>query len=374
LKKIALSISLLLILALAFTLSGCSTPTPAATTTQVTNPLDRIAAAEARLSAVETAIGKVNAPVDTKAITDTANNAVSTANSAKATANEAKTGIDALQKSINDQKAQLDSLNTKLTQLLATSTPTPTSSNPSNPSSSTSTTSTLGKVTLKVTSYSGTIIPQGTFDFAGNTYAVASIDINSGGSGYTIAPTFRISGGTGSGATAHAILGTGTLNTSVVSIIVDSPGSGYINTAGGRPTIEFINNSFGAGSSASFSINNLNMAFTTQTTDPTITLKLTNAESYDINNLIFDLYLNSDQELNSSNIATKMKLVGTNATFRSIYSDSQEFDFESSGNGLSILAGKTKYVYITPTITLKNVINDADVNFIVTAKIIDFSS
>jgi hypothetical protein len=56
---------------------------------------------------------------------------------------------------------------------------------------------------------------------------VVSINVTNGGSGYTSAPTVSITSSSGIGATAVAVLGTGTTANKVVSITVTNPGSGY---------------------------------------------------------------------------------------------------------------------------------------------------
>lgn len=56
---------------------------------------------------------------------------------------------------------------------------------------------------------------------------VVSVNVTNGGSGYTSAPTVSITGSSGFGATATAVLGTGTTSDKVVSIIVTNPGTGY---------------------------------------------------------------------------------------------------------------------------------------------------
>ena len=55
---------------------------------------------------------------------------------------------------------------------------------------------------------------------------ITVINVVSGGSGYTTAPAVTISGGGGSGATAHATISGG----AVTAITVDNPGSGYTST------------------------------------------------------------------------------------------------------------------------------------------------
>ena len=50
-----------------------------------------------------------------------------------------------------------------------------------------------------------------------------NIQVTNGGSGYSSAPSVTISGGSGTGATAHAVVVAGT----VVAVILDNPGTGY---------------------------------------------------------------------------------------------------------------------------------------------------
>jgi hypothetical protein len=54
-------------------------------------------------------------------------------------------------------------------------------------------------------------------------YSVTGFVIENGGQGYTTAPQIIISGGGGSGATAHSVVDNGV----ITSVIVDTPGSGY---------------------------------------------------------------------------------------------------------------------------------------------------
>lgn len=70
---------------------------------------------------------------------------------------------------------------------------------------------------------------------------VAGINITSGGSGYTSAPTVTISGGGGTGATAKANLAGG----AVASIVITNPGSGFTSA----PTVSFSGGG-GAGAAA----------------------------------------------------------------------------------------------------------------------------
>ena len=61
------------------------------------------------------------------------------------------------------------------------------------------------------------------------TYSIGSIEVASGGSGYTLVPTVQIitaPGDTGSGATAEALISLGR----VTAIVVTNPGSGYVKT------------------------------------------------------------------------------------------------------------------------------------------------
>ena len=53
-----------------------------------------------------------------------------------------------------------------------------------------------------------------------------NITVTAGGSGYGSAPSVTISGGSGAGATAHAIVQNG----SVIQVILDNPGTGYLAT------------------------------------------------------------------------------------------------------------------------------------------------
>lgn len=54
-----------------------------------------------------------------------------------------------------------------------------------------------------------------------------TVALGAQGTGYTTAPAVAFTGGGGSGATAHAVLGTGANAGKVVSIAIDTPGSGY---------------------------------------------------------------------------------------------------------------------------------------------------
>ena len=65
-----------------------------------------------------------------------------------------------------------------------------------------------------------------TFDgtlFVGQGGVSPNITVTNGGSGYGVAPTVTISGGSGTGATAHAVVQNG----SVIQVILDNPGHGY---------------------------------------------------------------------------------------------------------------------------------------------------
>ena len=260
------------------------------------------------------------------------------------------TRIDALDKQVKD-------LQDSVTKLVTASTP-------SKPVNTGTPTSTIGNVSIKVTSSSGTIIPEGTYDFAGNTYKVSTIDVLSGGSGYKSTPVIRVTGGIGDGVSARAVVVGGT----VTGIIVDNGGEGYLN----RPTqlqVSFL----GGGCTVSAVAVVSTMELTDLTLDPTITIKITNGENYNISNLIFDLVLLADNDVPSSNVVNKLKLNGTNASFRNTYTDSQMFTFETSGSGITIYANTTKYIYITPSILLKNANTDGDINFDVSALLVDFS-
>jgi hypothetical protein len=69
---------------------------------------------------------------------------------------------------------------------------------------------------------------------AGALPGVSEVQVTDGGSGYTAAPTVRIIGGGGSGATAVAVLGAGADAGKVVRIDVTNVGSGYMNV----PTVD----------------------------------------------------------------------------------------------------------------------------------------
>jgi hypothetical protein len=65
---------------------------------------------------------------------------------------------------------------------------------------------------------------QATATNAGNSGAYASsFTITAGGSGYQVAPAVHLTGATGTGATAHAVITNGV----VTSIVLDTPGSAY---------------------------------------------------------------------------------------------------------------------------------------------------
>ena len=69
--------------------------------------------------------------------------------------------------------------------------------------------------------------------------SISAINVTSGGTGYTSAPTVTLTGGGGSGATATAIVDSG----SVIGVAITNPGTGYT----GVPTVAFTG---GAGSGA----------------------------------------------------------------------------------------------------------------------------
>ena len=73
---------------------------------------------------------------------------------------------------------------------------------------------------------------------------VAAINVTAPGGNYSSAPSVSISSGGGSGATAYAVLGTGSQSTQVVAVVITDPGTGYTGT----PTIGF---SGGGGTGAS---------------------------------------------------------------------------------------------------------------------------
>jgi hypothetical protein len=321
----------------------------------------------------------------------TANQAQTDATNAKQTANQSQTTLTQLQSTISQVQTDVNSLKSQVTtnpqvandvatlkstvaSLQTTVTtlqnkvneiPAPTPTSTTTPTStSTGSTSTMGNVVVKVTSYNGTIIPQNSFDFAGNTYGISGISLSSGGSGYQSVPLVTFSGGNGSGAVAHATISNGVVN----SVVIDNGGYGYISSS---PSSIIVNFS-GGGNTTPATATVSAMALTNDTIDPTITLKIINGEAFDISNLIFDVILTSDNDISSSKIVSKLKLSSSNVSFRATYADSTEFDFETSGNGLSVSAGKTKYVYITPSILLKYVFADEDINFNVTVKIVDY--
>jgi phage tail sheath protein FI len=65
--------------------------------------------------------------------------------------------------------------------------------------------------------------------------AVSAITVTGQGTGYTSAPTVAFTGGGGTGATAEAVMGTGTDAGKVVSVKVTNPGTGYTSA----PTVAF---------------------------------------------------------------------------------------------------------------------------------------
>lgn len=78
---------------------------------------------------------------------------------------------------------------------------------------------------------------------------VTAITVTTPGSGYTSAPTVAITGGGGSGATAHAVLGTGADVGKVASVVIDNNGTGYTSA----PTVAFTGGGgTGAAATASF--------------------------------------------------------------------------------------------------------------------------
>lgn len=80
---------------------------------------------------------------------------------------------------------------------------------------------------------------------------VTAITMTAQGSGYTSAPTVAITGGGGTGATAHAVLGTGADAGKVTSVVIDNHGSGYTSA----PTVAFSGGAgTGAAATASFGV------------------------------------------------------------------------------------------------------------------------
>jgi hypothetical protein len=75
------------------------------------------------------------------------------------------------------------------------------------------------------------------------TNAVTAITVTAGGTGYTSAPAVALTGGGGTGATAHAVLGTGADAGKVVSVVIDNHGTGYTSA----PAVAFTG---GAGNGA----------------------------------------------------------------------------------------------------------------------------
>lgn len=79
--------------------------------------------------------------------------------------------------------------------------------------------------------------------------AVSDIAVTVQGSGYTSAPAVGFSGGSGTGAAATAVLGTGATAGKVVSVTITNPGSGYTSA----PTIAFTGGA-GTGAAATASV------------------------------------------------------------------------------------------------------------------------
>jgi hypothetical protein len=77
---------------------------------------------------------------------------------------------------------------------------------------------------------------------------VTSITKNAGGTGYATPPAVTISGGGGSGATAHATVAGGL----VTAVIVDTPGKGYTSA----PTVSFGGPGTGATATAAIATTN----------------------------------------------------------------------------------------------------------------------
>jgi hypothetical protein len=77
------------------------------------------------------------------------------------------------------------------------------------------------------------------------THAVSSLTRGLTGYGYTSTPALRITGGGGTGATGHCVMGTGSAAGSVDHVVLDNGGTGYTNT----PTVS-IDSPTGAGGDA----------------------------------------------------------------------------------------------------------------------------
>ena len=94
------------------------------------------------------------------------------------------------------------------------------------------------KVTISAP-YNG--VPPTTSTSTVSSYAVASVTLSNGGSGYTTAPTVSFSGGAGSGVSAYATVASGI----VTSVVVTNFGSGY--TVGSAPSVTFTPTNGGTG-------------------------------------------------------------------------------------------------------------------------------
>jgi uncharacterized repeat protein (TIGR01451 family) len=101
------------------------------------------------------------------------------------------------------------------------------------------------------------------------TNGIASVTVNSGGSGYTTPPTVTLSGGGGTGATANAVISGG----AVTAVVITNPGSGYTSAP---------NVIFGSGTATatavrrSITISNPNVSFNigAMTAGSTVTLTI----------------------------------------------------------------------------------------------------
>ncbi|RWX72604.1 phage tail protein [Mesorhizobium sp. M2A.F.Ca.ET.039.01.1.1] len=82
---------------------------------------------------------------------------------------------------------------------------------------------------------------------------VGSIAVTAQGAGYTTAPAVSFTGGGGTGATAHAVLGTGPDAAKVVSVVIDNPGTGYTTA----PAVAFTGGGGGAGATATATVEKL---------------------------------------------------------------------------------------------------------------------
>lgn len=80
---------------------------------------------------------------------------------------------------------------------------------------------------------------------------VVSLQVTNRGSGYTSVPILTIMSSSGSGATATAVLGTGSNSGKIVSVSLTNPGTGYATT----PTVQITGNGSGAVITATIATN-----------------------------------------------------------------------------------------------------------------------